>query len=229
VCRRASGCRRRIRWLGGSAENRGAVNRRWGGLVSRHRLTVAILLAASLLLALLARINGLGGLALGGLALLASAGLLLVVQAPIGTVPLSYALVIALAELISTNDYVVVMGLALLVTIPALLHLHGPAMGARRLLRWSTASIAGGLVAALARLISASSTDGPMLARVTAVGVAFLAVDLVVRRALPVGRRGPVTFGRAWPVYASVLCAAVLLTAAYKQGGAWMAAIALAP
>ena len=68
-----------------------------------------------------------------------------------------------------------------------------------------------------------------MLARVTAVGVAFLAVDLVVRRALPVGRRRPVTFASAWPVYASVLCAAVLLTAAYKQGGAWMAAIALAP
>ena len=37
------------------------------------------------------------------------------------------------------------------------------------------------------------------------------------------------TFAAAWPVYASVLCAADLLAAAYKQGGAWMAGIALVP
>src|SRR5207302_3250725 len=170
VCRRASGCRRRIRWLGGSAENRGAVNRRWGGLVSRHRLTVAILLAASLLLALLARINGLGGLALGGLALLVSAGLLLVVQAPIGTVPLAYALIIALTELVPLNDYVIVMGLALLVIVPAVLHFHGPAMGARRMLRWSTAILAGGITATFANVISGSDSHAAVLARVTAVG-----------------------------------------------------------
>src|SRR5207302_6418448 len=81
----------------------------------------------------------------------------------------------------------------------------------------------------VANLISGSGSDGAVLARVTAVGVAFLATDLVVRRALPVGRRRSVTLAAAWPVYASVLCAAVLLAAAYRQGGVWMAAVALAP
>ena len=35
-------------------------------------------------------------------------------------------------------------------TIPALLQRHGPAMGARRLVRWSTAAVAGGFTAASA-------------------------------------------------------------------------------
>src|SRR5207302_1819425 len=104
---------------------------------------------------------------------LVSAGLLLVVQAPIGAVPLGYALVIALGELLSRTDYVVVMGTAVLVSIPVLVQRYGQADGFRRALRWSVAATAAGLMAWAAGAVLSSHSEDATLARVIAVGFAF--------------------------------------------------------
>ena len=59
---------------------------------SQRRVAAEVLIGAGAALAALARIRGLAGLELAGLAFLVAASLLLVIQAPIGSVPIGYAL-----------------------------------------------------------------------------------------------------------------------------------------
>ena len=64
-----------------------------------RRIAAEALVGSAAVLALLARVHGMAGLSLAGLSLVLAASLLLGVQAPRGSVPLGYALIIALSEL----------------------------------------------------------------------------------------------------------------------------------
>src|SRR5205823_7630818 len=100
---------------------RGAVSRVLALLRGgQHRLAVEVLCGIALALALLARIHGLDGLEVAGLGFLVGATLLVVIQAPIGTVPLGYAFVIALSELVRVDLFFLVVALGLLTTVAPL-------------------------------------------------------------------------------------------------------------
>ena len=193
-----------------------------------RRLAAEAFLALAVSFVILGEAQGVHGLVLAALGMLVASSLLVVVQAPIGSVPLGYALVIALAELADVSTYFVVVGLALLVTVPVLVARYGHDDGLRRLMRWSLASAACGGAAVAMRLLVVSSRPDMALLRVSAAGAVFLGVDLVLRTLFPTPTAPPMRFGDAWPVHISLLCAAGLLTVAY-QHDPWMAALALIP
>src|SRR5205085_1456864 len=83
-----------------------------------RRVAVEVLVAASAVMALIARVRGLEGVALAGVALLVGAGFLLTARTPIGTVPLGYALVIALACLMPPELFYPVVSLGVLASVP---------------------------------------------------------------------------------------------------------------
>src|SRR3954447_10583728 len=151
-----------------------------------RRIALEVLVAASITLVLLARIEGLDGLKLAGLGVLVAAGLLLVVKAPVGPVPLGYAVLIAVAGTASVRNYSFVAAFALLAAAPALVARQGRAEAGRRLVIWGGASLLAGGAVAMARL--AVPGDSPMrtLLHVVVAGIAFLAVDFVAHwRAAP--------------------------------------------
>ncbi|MBV9411154.1 MAG: hypothetical protein JO148_06125 [Acidimicrobiia bacterium] len=67
------------------------------------------------------------------------------------------------------------------------------------------------------------------LIRVTVVGVVFLSVELLAARVLPSTKEPAVRLRDSWPVDLSLLCASGLLAVGYRQGGVWMALVALLP
>ena len=85
-----------------------------------RRVAVEVLVAASAVMAVIARVRGLEGVALAGVALLVGAGFLLTARTPIGTVPLGYALVIALACLMPPELFYPVVSLGVLAAVPVL-------------------------------------------------------------------------------------------------------------
>src|SRR5437870_13809140 len=85
-----------------------------------RRIAAEALVGSAAVLALLARVHGMAGLSLAGLSLVLAASLLLGVQAPRGSVPLGYALIIALSELRGIGTFFPVLALGLLATIPVL-------------------------------------------------------------------------------------------------------------
>jgi hypothetical protein len=140
------------------------------------------------------------------IALVVGAGLLLEVDLPWGgQVPLGYAILIAVAVLVTPPATAVVAVLALV------------AAGAVRRRGLDVVVTAGGSVAAaLAELVFESAVDTAasdvgILVEVVVVGSAFLAVDLVA------GRR---RLDQVAPLYITLLCAAALLAVAYEQRAA---------
>ncbi|MBV8982589.1 MAG: hypothetical protein JO086_16950, partial [Acidimicrobiia bacterium] len=103
---------------------------------------VLVALAASFLL--LGRVQGVDGLVIAALGMLLAASLLVVVQTPVGSVPLGYALVISVSELADLSTYFIAIGLALLVTVPVLVARYGHDDTLRRVGRWAVAGAACG-------------------------------------------------------------------------------------
>jgi hypothetical protein len=193
-----------------------------------RRVAAEVFLAIALALLLLGRIEGVAGLVTAAVGMLLAASLLVVVQAPIGSVPLGYALVIALAELADSSTYAAAVGLALLVTVPVLAVRYGQEDTVRRVARWLLASAAcGGAAVGMRTLVPASSPDIALL-HVTVAGAVFLGVDLVGRKVFPIPTAPPMRFREAWPVHLSLLCAAGLLAVAWQKDH-WMALVALVP
>jgi hypothetical protein len=193
-----------------------------------RRLAVEVLLAVSIVMALLARVRGLDGLGLAGLGLLTAAGLLLTVRAPIGTVPLGYALVIALACLLSPELFFPVVALGLLVTIPVLLARYDRGQAGRRLLHWAIASSVAAGAVALLRVVESGTSPMRTLLQVGVAGVAFLGVDIVLRN-WNTPRQERIRLRLAAPVYLSILCAAGLIAVAEQRDGVLMALVAVLP
>jgi hypothetical protein len=196
-----------------------------------RRVAAEVFFATAGLLVLLAHVEGVNGLAIAALGLLLASGLLIVIQAPIGSVPLGYALVIAVGTLADFSTYFIVVGIGLLVTVPVLAVRYGPEDTTRRLVRWVIASCAcGGAAVAMRWLVPGTTADADItLLHATVAGAVFLGVDLAFRRMLPIPSSPPVRLSESWPVQISLLCAAGLLTLAYENGGPWMALIALLP
>ena len=194
-----------------------------------RRVAAEVFAAAAGLFVLLARVQGLTGLGVAALGMLLAAGLLVVIQAPIGSVPLGYALLIAVAALADGPKYFTVVGLAILATVPVLAVRFGHEDTVRRVIRWIVAACACGGVAAGMRVLVPGSTADVALLYATVAGTVFLVVDLLLRKALPVPTAPPVRISESWPVQISLLCAAGLLTVAYLKGGPWMALVALLP
>jgi hypothetical protein len=152
--------------------------------------------------------------AFAAVALVVAAGLLLEVDLPWGgQVPLGYAILIAVAVLVSPPATAVIAGVALL------------AAGAVRRRGLDVVVTAGGsAAAAVAELVfeavvDTEATDIGILLEVVVVGAAFLAVDLVA------GRR---RLDQVAPLYVTLLCAAALLAVAYEQRAA-LALVAAVP
>lgn len=197
--------------------------------LGERRIAAEVLLGSAAVLAVVARVQGFTGIALAGLSLLLAASLLLVVEAPVGSVPLGYALLIALAELLDAGEFFPVVGIALLATIPVLVRRYGQADAARRVARWAVAAAAcGGAAAAMAVIVPHDSPSRTLL-RVSVAGAVFLAAEFMTRRMWSTPTAPPMRLREAWPVYLSLLCAAGLIAVGYRQRGIWMALVALFP
>ncbi len=201
----------------------------WGRLQPRERRVAAeVYLAVAAALVALGRLEGVSGLVVAAAGMLLAASLLVVVQAPIGTVPLGYALVIAIAALADIGTFFSVLALALLVTLPVLLVRYGPDDATRRMTRWLVAACACGGAAAGMRALAHGTSPDVLLLQVSVAGAVFLSVDLLGRAVLPTPTAPPMHVRLAWPVHVSILCAAGLLTVAYHHDK-WMAVVALVP
>ena len=143
-----------------------------------RRVAAEVFAAAAGLFVLLARVQGLTGLGVAALGMLLAAGLLVVIQAPIGSVPLGYALLIAVAALADGPKYFTVVGLAILATVPVLAVRYGHEDTVRRVIRWIVAACACGGVAAGMRVLVPGSTADVALLYATVAGTVFLVVDL---------------------------------------------------
>jgi len=193
-----------------------------------RRIAAEVLLALAGSFLLLGWAQGVDGLVVVAVGMLLGASLLVVVQAPIGSVPLGYALVISVAVLKDASTYFAAVGLALLVTVPVLAARYGPEDTLRRLVRWALASTACGAAAVGMRSLIPLSSKHPDIAllHVFVAGTVFLGLYLVARRFLPTPTAPPVRISESWPVYLSLMCGAGLLTVAYQKQP-WMALVAL--
>jgi hypothetical protein len=163
---------------------------------------------------------------------LVAASLLIVIKLPWGgTAPLGYAVVIALTIVAEPETFAIIAGLALLWTIPVLIRRHGVVDAGRSLLVWTLGTAAALVTNVIARNgVPLARDDAPRALMVLlASGLAFLLVDLVLRRMEVLGRHERVDFRAAGPLYVSLLCGGALLGLAYREGGWWMAATATGP
>ena len=192
---------------------------------------------AVLIVVAMAAFGGFDGILLAALTVVTAAMLLLDVHLPQGgSLPLGYALLIALAFLLPGGDYLLVVLFSVLLSLPVLYRRKGEAAAGATGLRWLVAAVAAG---ATTQLVDALGLGGDhntkILVCVVLGGVAFLTADLLTARFASVAGEDRVSAGSAWPVYLTVLSAAALLALADRfehagsTGSPWMAAIALCP
>jgi hypothetical protein len=190
-----------------------------------------------LIVTAMALFGGFDGIVLAALTGVTVVTLLLDVHLPQGgSLPLGYALLIALAYLLPGGDYLLVVLFSVLLSLPVLHRRKGEAAAGAIGLRWLVAALAAG---ATTQLVGALGLGGDhntgILVCVVLGGVAFLTADLLTARFAGLGDEERVDAGSAWPVYLTVLSAAALLALAdrFEHGGSsgspWMAAIALCP
>ena len=194
-----------------------------------RRIGAEVLFGMAAVLAVLARMYGLAGVEIAGLGFLVAASLLLVVQAPIGSVPLGYALIIAVASLRGADFYLPVLGIGLVATVPVLAKRYGQRDTVRRVARWALAGSACGGAAVAARMIGGGTGPSLVLLQTSVAGVVFLGADLLLRTILPTSGAPRMRLGESWPVHLSLLCAAGLISVAVSQQGVWMGLVALLP
>jgi hypothetical protein len=197
-----------------------------------QRFAIGTLVAALLAVATVVISRGWSGASEVLAAALVAASLLVVVKLPWGgTAPLGYAIVIALTITVSPGTFAVVAGLALLLTVPFLVTQRGVSEAGRSLAVWTVGTAAAGVTTVVARhgLPLGHKDAARALMILSLAGLAFLGVDLLLRRAGVLGRDERVDARAAGPLYISLLCGAALLGLAYREGGWWMAAISLGP
>ena len=193
-----------------------------------RRIAAELLLMVAGALVLLGDIKGIDGLVVAAVGVLVGATLLVVVEAPVGSVPLGYALAISVAALANAGTYFSVLALALLVTLPALVIRHGLEDAVRRAVRWLVAGCGCGLTVVGMRALVPGSSAELLLVHASVAGAVFLVVELVGRSVLPTATAPPMHVREAWPVHISLLCAAGLITVAFEKDP-WMATVALVP
>jgi hypothetical protein len=194
-----------------------------------RRVGAEVLIGMAAVLAALAQVHGLAGMTIGGLGFLVASSLLIVVQAPTGSVPLGYALIIALASLQDAPSYFLVLGIGVVATVPILVVRYGHIDTARRAARWLLAGSACGGTAVLMRTVAPSQTATITLLQASVAGGVFLGVDLVMRGVLPTSSSPRMRLVESWPVQLSLLSAAGLLAVAVSQKGVWTGLVVLLP
>jgi hypothetical protein len=171
-------------------------------------------------------------LALSGLVALVAFALLLEVELPWGgTVSMGHAVVIAFAGRLSVTDFLVVVGLAFALILLPQIRRYGPLQGFMGIGVLGAAAGAGLLGRLVANaLVSTWSVDHrtAVVAPVVLAGVAYIAVVLALQYSLPAGGRRLRGWRSAVNVYASLLCAAVLLALASERSTA-LGAVTLVP
>ena len=192
---------------------------------------------AVLIVTAMALFGGFDGIVLAALTVVTVATLLLDVHLPQGgSLPLGYALLIALAYLLPGGDYLLVVLFSVLLSLPVLHRRKGADVAGAIGMRWLVSALAAG---ATTQLVGALGLGGDhntgILVCVVLGGVAFLTADLLTARFSGVASEERVDASSAWPVYLTVLSAAALLALADRfehdgsTGSPWMAAIALCP
>jgi hypothetical protein len=144
-----------------------------------------------------------------------------------GAVPLSYAVVIALAELRAPGDFAVIAGGGTAVALIAVAA-HAGSGTAAPLATRLVLGLGIALVTAGAARGSTWGQDAGTLGRTLAIGVVVLTTDSVAARMLESAPRR-LHYRPAGPVYLTLLCGAALIAVAYRDSGAWMATVAIVP
>jgi putative nucleotidyltransferase with HDIG domain len=213
------------------------VNERLGWEPLERRVLGEGVASGVLIVTILAVFGGLDGIELAALTVVTAVSLLLDVHLPQGgSVPLGYALLIALAYLLPGGDYLLVVLFSVLLALPVLhRRLGAPGAGATGL-RWLLAALAAGATAHLAAGLGLGvDHNTKILVCVALGGVAFLTADLLTARFTSAAGEERVNAGSAWPVYVTLLSAAALLALAdrFEHGGStgspWLSAIAFCP
>ena len=187
--------------------------------------------------ATLAILGGFDGVELAALTGVTAVSLLLDVHLPQGgSVPLGYAVLIALAYLLPGGDYLLVVLFSVLLALPVLNRRQGALGTGTTGLRWLLAALTAGVTAHLvAGLGIGGDHNTTILVCVVLGGVSFLTADLLTARFASVPGEDRVSAGSAWPVYVTLLSAAALLALAdrFQHGGStgspWLSAIAFCP
>jgi hypothetical protein len=190
-----------------------------------------------LIVTMLTVFGGFHGIELAALTLVSAVSLLLDVHLPQGgSVPLGYAVLIALAYLLPGGDYLLVVLFSVLLALPVLNHRLGALGTGTTGLRWLLAALTAGVTAHLvAGLGIGGDHNTKILVCVVLGGVSFLTADLLTARFASVPGEERVSAGSAWPVYVILLSAAALLALADRfehsgsTGSPWLSAIAFCP
>jgi hypothetical protein len=213
------------------------VNTRLGWEPLERRVLGEGVVSGVLIVAILATLGGFNGVELAALTAVTAVSLLLDVHLPQGgSVPLGYAVLIALAYLLPGGDYMLVVLFSVLLALPVLNHRLGELGTATTGLRWLLAALSAGVTAHLvAGLGLGGDHNTKILVCVVLGGVSFLTADLLTARFASVPGEERVSAGSAWPVYVTLLSAAALLALAdrFEHGGStgspWLSAIAFCP
>lgn len=213
------------------------MNTRLGWEPLERRVLAEGVVGGVLILAILATLGGFDGVELAALTAVTAVSLLLDVHLPQGgSVPLGYAVLIALAYLLPGGDYLLVVLFSVLLALPVLNHRLGALGTGTTGLRWLLAALSAGVTAHLvAGLGLGGDHNTKILVSVVLGGVAFLTADLLTARFASVPGEERVNAGSAWPVYVTLLSAAALLALAdrFEHGGStgspWLSAIAFCP
>lgn len=172
----------------------------------------------------LAAVGGDSTLRLGVLALILAAGL--AVHIPVlwgGSIPIGYALLIALPSIAPLEEFAVVVLVALVVVGGVTVAREGWRQAAAPMGRLGACAAAAALGGAMAMLVA----DDPL---VHAVGAALLLVpvELTVSRRIPVDG-AMIDVRAALPVVVTIICGAALITVAWAEVGWAMTAVAAFP
>lgn len=144
-----------------------------------------------------------------------------------GSVPLGYALAIAMAVILDPWAYALACATAVLLTLLASGSQLRVDDTARVAWRRSVALAAGG-VGAFGASEAPWAVSGGVLAEALLAGAVLLVTDLLLTRVLG-GEESRLQVRPSAPVYLTLLCGAALIAVAYDQQSAWMAAIATLP
>jgi hypothetical protein len=204
---------------------------------AERRVLVEGVVSGLVIVVAMALFGGVDGMLLAALGGVTAVSLLLDVHLPQGgSVPLGYALLIALAYLLPGGDYLFVVLFSVLLALPVLNRRRGEAGTGATGLRWLIAATAAGATTHLVEgLELGGDHNTKILMCVLLGGVAFLTADLLTARFTSVPGEDRVSASSAWPVYATVLSAAALLALAARfehnesTGSPWMSAIAFCP
>lgn len=213
------------------------MNARLGWEPLERRVLGEGVVSGVLIVAILATLGGFDGVELAALTVVTAVSLLLDVHLPQGgSVPLGYAVLIALAYLLPGGDYLLIVLFSVLLALPVLNHRLGALGTGTTGLRWLLAALSAGVTA---HLVSGLGLGGDhntkILVSVVLGGVSFLTADLLTARFASVPGEERVNAGSAWPVYVTLLSAAALLALAdrFEHGGStgspWLSAIAFCP